>query len=119
VPIAAPPKTITKVVPPSSGLSKNAPSVSSGPSPPQHSFRGSSVDLAVEMIKEDIMPQNLHRDGSKRIEKATPVRSGNGSKARNLSENSTDLRDLLINILSESPKGMNLKVFFYLLCALT
>jgi hypothetical protein len=70
------------------------------------------VDLSVETIKEDITPQKLHRDGSKRIEKGTPVRSGNGSRVRNLNENLTDLQGLLINILSENPKGMNLKVFF-------
>lgn len=112
-PIAAPPKTITKG-PPSSSFTKTAP-VSPAPSPPQHSFRGSGVDLTVETIKEEITPQTLNRDENKKFEKRTPVRSSNGFKARNLSENSADLRGLLINILSEKPKGLSLKVFLYLL----
>ncbi|XP_078164527.1 dentin sialophosphoprotein-like protein isoform X2 [Carex rostrata] len=106
-PIAAPPKTITKG-PPSSSFTKTAP-VSPAPSPPQHSFRGSGVDLTVETIKEEITPQTLNRDENKKFEKGTPVRSSNGFKARNLSQNSADLRGLLINILSEKPKGLSLK----------
>lgn len=73
------------------------------------------MDLTVETIKEEITPQTLNRDENKKFEKRTPVRSSNGFKARNLSENSADLRGLLINILSEKPKGLSLKVFLYLL----
>lgn len=77
------------------------------------------MDLTVETIKEDITPQKLHKDENKRTEKGAPVRSGNGFKARNISENSADLRGLLINILSENPKGLSLKVFLLLLFIFT
>ncbi|KAJ4820377.1 dentin sialophosphoprotein-like protein [Rhynchospora pubera] len=107
-PVSAPPKTITKVGPPSSNFPKNATSVSP-PSPPQHSFRGSSMDLNVETIKEEIAPQNLYKDEKKKFEKGTAVGSGNGLKACNVSENSADLRGLLINVLSENPKGLSIK----------
>jgi WD and tetratricopeptide repeat-containing protein 1 len=59
----------------------------------------------------------LKKEESSKVENAKPNRISQGLNRRASSvsasadDNATDLRVLLISILSENPKGMNLKVF--------
>ncbi|KAM0920828.1 hypothetical protein ACQ4PT_007251 [Festuca glaucescens] len=107
-----PTKSISKV---KLCITKGSISTSPAPSPEQ---RGSSIPsfaAGSDANNEVIVPFDSKKEESSKLEKAKPNRISQGLNRRassvsaSVDDNSTDLRVLLISILSENPKGMNLK----------
>lgn len=103
-----PTKSISKVK-----LSNSTPkgNLSTSPAPsPEQPFPARSA-----ANNEVIIPFELNKEETSKVEKATPNRISQGINRRasavsaSIDDTTTDLRSLLIAILSENPKGMNLK----------
>jgi WD and tetratricopeptide repeat-containing protein 1 len=87
------------------------------PSPEQRGPSIPSFAAGSDANNEVIVPFDSKKEESSKVDKAKPNRISQGLNRRassvsaSVDDNATDLRVLLISILSENPKGMNLKVF--------
>ncbi|CAM0871827.1 unnamed protein product [Alopecurus aequalis] len=110
-----PTKSISKVKLPNNSTRKGNISTSPAPSPDQPGSGIPSFVAGSDANNEVIVPFDLNKEENSKGEKATPNRISQGPNRRASSvsasadDNATDLRSLLISILSENPKGMNLK----------
>ncbi|XP_044982882.1 dentin sialophosphoprotein [Hordeum vulgare subsp. vulgare] len=109
-----PTKSISKVKLPNS-IPKGNISTSPAPSPEQPGPSLPSFLFESDANNEVIVPFDLNKEENSKFEKATPNRISRGlnhrasSVSASVDDNTTDVRSLLISILSENPKGMNLK----------
>ncbi|KAM0925118.1 hypothetical protein ACQ4PT_004403 [Festuca glaucescens] len=110
-----PTKSISKVKLSNNSITKGSISTSPAPSPEQ---RGSSIPSFApgsDANNEVIVPFDSKKEESSKVEKAKPNRISQGLNRRassvsaSVDDNATDLRRLLISVLSENPRGMNLK----------
>uniref|UniRef100_A0ACD5XH98 Uncharacterized protein n=1 Tax=Avena sativa TaxID=4498 RepID=A0ACD5XH98_AVESA len=110
-----PTKSISKVKLPSNSITKGSISTSPAPSPEQPGSSIPSYSAGSDANHEVIVPFDLKKEESSKVEKARPNRISQGLNRRassvsaSVDDNAIDLRGLLISILSENPKGMNLK----------
>jgi hypothetical protein len=113
--VIAPTKSVSKVK-----LSNSVPkanfSTSPALSPEQPGPSIPSVPTGSDVNNEVITPFDLNKDENSKVEKSTPNRVSQGTSRRasvvsaSTDDNTNELRSLLISVLSENPKGMNLKV---------
>nr|XP_025880127.1 dentin sialophosphoprotein-like isoform X2 [Oryza sativa Japonica Group] len=112
--VIAPTKSVSKVK-----LSNSVPkanfSTSPALSPEQPGPSIPSVPTGSDVNNEVITPFDLNKDENSKVEKSTPNRVSQGTSRRasvvsaSTDDNTNELRSLLISVLSENPKGMNLK----------
>ncbi|KAG1334620.1 dentin sialophosphoprotein [Cocos nucifera] len=118
----APPKSVFRSGTSSKNTAKSMPSESPLPSPPEQPGPGTSASpfgtgtsLRGDSNHEDTtVPSHLKKEGASN-EKEMPSRMAHGSKQGlrghigGNSDQPTDLRSMLITLLSDNPKGMSLK----------
>uniref|UniRef100_A0A0D9VQH3 OCEL domain-containing protein n=1 Tax=Leersia perrieri TaxID=77586 RepID=A0A0D9VQH3_9ORYZ len=112
--VIAPTKSVSKVK-----VSNSAPkgnfSTSPALSPQQPGPSIPSLPVGSDANNEVITPFDLNKDENSKVEKSTPNRTSQGINRRqsavsaSIDDNTNELRRLLISVLSENPKGMNLK----------
>ncbi|KAL5218581.1 hypothetical protein ABZP36_019265 [Zizania latifolia] len=115
--VIAPTKSVSKVKL-SNSMPKGNFSTSPALSPEQPGPSIPSFPAGSDANNEVIIPLDpfdLNKDENSKVEKSTPNRMYQGINRRasavsaSIDDNTTELRSLLISVLSENPKGMNLK----------
>ncbi|KAG8073763.1 hypothetical protein GUJ93_ZPchr0006g45174 [Zizania palustris] len=115
--VIAPTKSVSKVKL-SNRMPKGNFSTSPALSPEQPGPSIPSFPAGSDANNEVIIPLDpfdLNKDENSKVEKSTPNRMYQGINRRasavsaSIDDNTTELRSLLISVLSENPKGMNLK----------
>ncbi|KAK3150700.1 hypothetical protein QOZ80_3AG0236550 [Eleusine coracana subsp. coracana] len=109
----APTKSVSKVK-----LPNNTPKGNFSTSPAPSPEPGTSIPsfpVGSDANNEIITPFDLNKDDTNKIEKVTPSKMSKGINRRasapsaSVDDNASEVRSLLISVLSENPKGMGLK----------